>query len=393
MHVLLVCRSFPHHRPGGMEWHCQDIAEGLMDAGHTVSIITSPLPETPALKKLAVNGKIYTFGKKPGSYGLGFFTDYFRQARRVYEDCKPDIIHAQGYAGIPAQFLPGNNPPLVTTIHGTLWSETLLARRIQGEQIARSALYWQYRHRFAIAPFWKLFLRKAQHLIVDSQYTVEQLGKEVNHLSCDPTVVPLGIGLDRYPLLDRQKVRHDLGIGENELLLFAIGRLEPVKAPDKVLESFLTCAEEDPRLHLIIAGTGKCEKELRNQIKNHPLGKRVQLPGKISPEKVSSLYAAADLFLNADLGNPAFGLTNAEALCYGTPVLTTPAGAHSEVITTRREGSVLPIKKWQSQLPSLLKGFPEREQNRQERQQQGRLRFDRKRMLDKLVSIYESIQG
>lgn len=394
MHVLLISRSFPHHRPGGLEWHGQDIAEGLIAAGHRVSILTTPLPRERALAPLTVNGRIVEIGRRPGSYDLAFFNDLRRRGPSIIRDLAPDVIHAQGFGGMAAHFFLRGGPPLVTTIHGTLWSETPLRGSARERGLPRLALLWRYKHRLAIAPLWRKFLREARHLVIDSRFTREELAREGGRLGCEPVVVPLGFDLARFPLEDRDAARRELGIAAEQVLLVSLGRLEPVKMPDRVLESFLTASNRDPRLRLILGGEGTMLPELRRRVTEANAHQRVNLPGRIDSERVAKLYAAADLFVNGDIGDPAFGLTNAEALCQGTPVFTTPAGAHREVVREPQDGRIAPIDRatWQQALEATTATLPEQEGHRTTRAQKARERFSREPMIEALVKVYQTAQ-
>jgi len=128
MHVLLISRSFPCHRAGGLEWHGQDVAEGLLGAGHTVTILTTPPPEGEALTPLPPGAEVTFCGATPGAYDIEFFVELFRRGKGLLRDLAPDVVHAQGFAGVPLLDIVPNGIPLVTTIHGTLWSETPLRR-------------------------------------------------------------------------------------------------------------------------------------------------------------------------------------------------------------------------------------------------------------------------
>ncbi len=390
MHILLVCRSFPHHRAGGMEWHAQDIAEGLMAAGHTVSVWTTPLPRRPALSPLEVNGRIVTTGRCPAQYDLAFFLSAAMGSRRRLLSIKPDLVHAQGYAGIAAQWVFGGRSPVLTTVHGTLWSETPLRRGNSLARLDRLGKLWHYKHRLFFTPFWRSLVRRG-HLIVDSRFTARELRGEVGGVP-RPAVVPLGINLDRFPMGNRDAVRKEWNLEADDPLLLTIGRMERIKRPEWAVEAFIRLAGRVPRARLIVAGEGPELPALRRRAAQSPAADRIHFPGRIETPDLPGLYEAADLFLNADHGAPAFGLANAEALLMGAGVLATDTGAHGEVVPRGDEGCGLvtpgDFMGWCGEMEGLLARLPEADRSREKRWEEARKRFSRERMMRRLEGVY-----
>lgn len=394
MHVLLISRSFPHHRPGGMEWHAQDLALGLMEAGHRVSVLTTPLPRKPALVPLSVNGRIVECGGEPGTYDAKFAFDLLMRGKRLVSAIAPDIIHAQGFAGIAARRYLGGTWPLVTTIHGTLWSETPLRGGATGNLLR----WWRYKHRVLLAPWWREFILSGTRLITDSRFTIDEIEAECGPLKRPPDVVPLGFDLSRFPLHDggRQYGRAQWRIDNDRILLASIGRLEPAKRPRLLLELFRRAGGDYPLATLVLAGEGSERGAIQGDPRNQALQKqqRIHLPGAVPLDRAASLLDAADLFLNADHGDPAFGLANAEALVMGTPVLAFDTGAHREVITDSLDGILVPRGDpgaFEKQLRAFLERLPEAPEARAERALRARSRFSRNAMIERLTNVYTDV--
>lgn len=64
----------------------------------------------------------------------------------------------------------------------------------------------------------------------------------------------------------------------------------------------------------------------------HRLGSRIRLLGFVSEEVLPRLYASADCVLMPSLDLEGFGLSTAEALASGTPVLASRSGANPELV-------------------------------------------------------------
>ena len=400
LNILLVCRSFPAHRAGGMEWHAQDVLDGLMAAGHTVHVLTTRLPDRLALKPLRPNGTLEAIGGSGGgAYSKRFLLTLARRARRIAQHEQVDIIHAQGFAGVVLELRARKLPPIVTTIHGTHWSETPLDRRIRQSRspVQRLADIWRFKHRFALWPLWRRFLRKHPALIVDSDFTARELQREVPSL--DPAVVPLGMNLRRLrprrPRLvfdpERRFLVPDNG-QDHPLLLFAVSRLEEIKGLDIALRGLGGLSRREG-WHFAIGGGGPDRLRLEGLAGHLGLQDRVTFLGRVPDADLADWFAAADLFLNPDRGQPAFGLTIAEALAAGTPVLASRAGAHPEVLR-RGDGILVPpgnAKLWRRALEHLLGRLPEREIRRSRRRDRARQRFHRALMIRRLAGAYRDV--
>ena len=87
-----------------------------------------------------------------------------------------------------------------------------------------------------------------------------------------------------------------------------------------------------PSATLAIAGTGELDGALRAQIETLGLQASVALLGRISEEELVRRYQQAHLVVLPTQELEGFGLTTAEALACGTPVLGTPAGATPELL-------------------------------------------------------------
>jgi glycosyltransferase involved in cell wall biosynthesis/predicted metal-dependent phosphoesterase TrpH len=98
-----------------------------------------------------------------------------------------------------------------------------------------------------------------------------------------------GVDSDRF---DPAKADRDAYPGELKVLY--AGRMTREKGIDLLAESFLRAHRADPRLHLLLAGGGPEESELREC-----LGDRASFLGWLGGEDLACAYASADVFLFA----------------------------------------------------------------------------------------------
>ncbi|GAB4316086.1 MAG: hypothetical protein Kow0059_08460 [Candidatus Sumerlaeia bacterium] len=342
--VVLLTRALPLHRSGGLEFHSAHLARGLAEAGVRVCVVTTADPNDPARCEGELAGRVpvhFLPGTPPGGYNLRAFGEFARAARFHAHGEGRVVIHAQGFAGFAVR---AGHPRqrFVLTVHGTLWSETPLWpdcwRRLTWR--GRAAALWAMKHRLAVAPLWQRMLRRADVVLVDSAFTRRELEREGSHrLSAKLVSVPLGVPRDAFPAVPRNEARAWLqarhwGGGAGSLagggpLLLTVGRLHRMKGLHVLLEALRGL---EGRWTLIVVGDGPERERLQRWVQVALMQERVVFAGRVPESELPYYYAGADVLVNPELGQPAFGLVALEALLQGTPVLANRAGALPEVI-------------------------------------------------------------
>ena len=157
--------------------------------------------------------------------------------------------------------------------------------------------------------------------------------------SADASVVSLGADPSRIGRWERgvdtarfdpAKAERDAFPGEIKVLY--AGRLTREKGVDLLAESFLRAHQADPRLHLLLAGGGPEEDELRRR-----LGDRATLLGWLSGEDLPRAYASADAFLFAS-STDTYGQVILEAAASGLPIVAVAEGGPAALIENRHTG-------------------------------------------------------
>jgi len=136
-----------------------------------------------------------------------------------------------------------------------------------------------------------------------------------------------GVDLDRF---DPAKARRDEYPGEIKVLY--VGRLTREKGVDLLAESFLRAHRSDPRLHLLLAGGGPEEAELRAR-----LGEHATFLGWLGGEDLAEAYASADVFLFAS-STDTYGQVIIEAAASGLPVVAVAEGGPAALVENRHTG-------------------------------------------------------
>jgi glycosyltransferase involved in cell wall biosynthesis len=122
------------------------------------------------------------------------------------------------------------------------------------------------------------------------------------------------------------------GAFPGELKVLYAGRLTREKGVDLLAESFLRAHAADPRLHLLLAGGGPEQDELRAR-----LGERATFLGWLEGEELARAYASADLFLFCSRTDT-YGQVVVEAGASGLPVVAIAEGGPASLVENRHTG-------------------------------------------------------
>jgi glycosyltransferase involved in cell wall biosynthesis/predicted metal-dependent phosphoesterase TrpH len=157
--------------------------------------------------------------------------------------------------------------------------------------------------------------------------------------AADRSLIDLGIDQSRLGRWERgvDLTRFDPGKAAREdfpgevKVLYA-GRLTREKGVDLLAESFLRARKADPRLHLLLAGGGPEEDELRAR-----LGEHATLLGWLEGEDLARAYASADIFLFCSTTDT-YGQVVLEAGASGVPVVAVAEGGPASLVENRHTG-------------------------------------------------------
>jgi glycosyltransferase involved in cell wall biosynthesis len=134
-----------------------------------------------------------------------------------------------------------------------------------------------------------LAARRASLVMAVSEGTRESVAGVLPGASAKTVVVPNVLRTDeiRYTEQGRRRVREQLGIPEDAFVVGCVSRFHRKKRNDVVVSA--VCELDDPRVHLILAGDGETESQLRASAAG--LGERahfIPTPGREIPDVLSA---------------------------------------------------------------------------------------------------------
>jgi len=245
------------------------------------------------------------------------------QLKRIIAERKIDLLHAHDYkTNLLALLLSRScGVAALSTVHG--WT-------------GHSA-----RERYCYYPTDKRVLARFPRLIAVSSDIAREL---MAHGAPPARVTTVLNGIDhRQFRRDPSRVaeaRAALGLEPQHVVLGAVGRLEPQKRFDLLIDTFAALQAKRPELRLIIAGDGSLRRALEEQRNGRGLRDQIILTGHVTD--VVPLHHAFDLFVQSSdyEGTPNSVL---EAMAMETPIVATEAGGTAELVHDGVHGRIIPV--------------------------------------------------
>jgi glycosyltransferase involved in cell wall biosynthesis len=185
----------------------------------------------------------------------------------------------------------------------------------------------------------------------------------------------------------RQEWRRANGFSGEDLLVVSVARLDAQKNPLGLIESFARALGQDPRWHLLMAGTGSLAAAARCGTceRVHFLGVRPDVP---------ELLAASDIFALASHweGHP---MSVMEAMAAGLPVVATAVGGVPELVADGETGLLTPAGDNRAFADALaaLAADPERRREFGEAGLRRAVQFDVDTMIASYSRLFERLAG
>ena len=285
---------------GGIEWVVSLLADGLVDAGHDVTLFATGDSETRAhLDSI--------FETAPGSSAINSAMPEVAQTLEVFRD--------------PSRF---------DLVHTHLPFSQLVAAAMADVSSVHTLHYWFSAEARAV------YSRAADsvHYVAISESQRAQM-PELNYAG----VVYNGIDLERYPF------RAD----KEDFLLF-LGRT----APEKGLRRAVEAANAAGTKLVAAVKAAAAHEVVELESVQSDLDGDVVFLGEISVEEKADLLARARAVLFPIDWEEPFGLVMTEANACGTPVIATPRGAVPEVVADGETGFIVSVEDYASETASAL---------------------------------------
>jgi len=236
-------------------------------------------------------------------------------------------------------------------------------------------------------------LRRANHLITDSESVRHELIQRMAWPADRVTAVPLGVDAAFRPHTpdELQPLMQRLGLRSNEYSL-CVGTIEPRKNLDRLLAAYEALPQQIRRsFPLVLAGaSGWRSGETHARILRAESDGWLRYLSFVPQDDLPKLYAGARLFVYPSLYE-GFGLPVLEAMASGTPVITSNVSSLPEVVG---DAALLVDPKDIDQIALALQDLLQNEEKRNIAGKAGLARsksFTWSKCVDQTVAVYLNV--
>lgn len=240
---------------------------------------------------------------------------------------KPDLLMTHGFNGhfvaITTRIFRKNDVPMICSYHGKYHATTPV--------------------RLVLAPAFnaltELFIRNyAISIVAVAEYTKNYL---LEHGTDEKKITVIHNGIEeKIPdATARKRVRKEWEIEENELLIGAASRLDPVKGISYLVDAFAQISRRLPELKLVIIGRGTLDNSLKRQVQEKGVKERVTFTGFRTD--IDDCLVAFDIFTLPSLAEyHSFALL--EAMRVGRAIIATDVGGNTESVRHEEHALIVP---------------------------------------------------
>ena len=206
----------------------------------------------------------------------------------------------------------------------------------------------------------RMVLRQADRIIAATQAELAQLQwlyqADVNKI----TVIPPGVETCRFYPIPKDEAKEFIGVPPCERMILFVGRIEPLKGLDVLLEAIALLREQGkwekaPFCLMVIGGdpeadeTQKSKEMLRIQELQKRMGLQdlVMFAGKRSQDTLPYYYSAAQAVV-VPSHYESFGMVALEAMACGTPVVASEVGGLPYLVQDGVTGFTVPVNEPQA---------------------------------------------
>lgn len=195
-------------------------------------------------------------------------------------------------------------------------------------------------------------LNKADAKIAISEFAKDKLALcGINNV----IVIPNSVNIESF----KNPVQHELkkNLPKDSFVVSFFGQLSYSKGIINVLPVMIKLMKEYNHLYFFIIGNGELRQKIESKIKENNLGNRIFLIGKVSYDKIPSLYAASDLIVIPSIWQETFGRCAIEAMAAGKPVIASAMGGLKDTVNNGKTGflvDALKPEEWEIKLKTLI---------------------------------------
>lgn len=319
---------FPHR--GGIETVVQLLSEGLVLAGHQVTVICAS--ESKTGKSYEHNGVKIEKAPCYGTFsGQPILPSYSKILGIYLNSC--DIVHLHSPHPMVELLcmMRVKDQPVVLTYHSDIVRQKILGRF--------------YR------PILQRVLEFVDYILIPSPQLLEY-SLILKKFASKCRLIPFGYPVNSFDLIDQIRVKKEELCKKYGRYLLFVGRLVEYKGVGYLVE-----AMKRVDANLVIIGSGPQEKFLKTKCAHLGLANKVFFLGDIEDSELKAYYHGCEIFVLPSITpNEALGMVQLEAMACGKPLITTDLESGVKFANQNGEtGIIVPPKNSLALIDSLNK--------------------------------------
>jgi 1,2-diacylglycerol 3-alpha-glucosyltransferase len=315
----------------GVSISLQLISEGLQKRGHQVTIFAPKFPGYKDDQPSVVRLPSLKYLNDPPIYVavLGTPRSTWSLSRKHF-----DVLHA--HSPLTVGFLAyltasTKNLPLIYTYHTSITDYTHYLKVIGGTGVIRHAARWFSATSTNLGDQIVVPSPKFHRLLLEQKVT-----KPIQ-------VIPNGIDLSNFKAAKNPgSFRNRLGIKPDAPILLSVGRVDPEKRLDFLIDAFVRTADRVPEAHLVFAGDGSSRKKLEEHAAATKVKERIHFLGMVPRADLPDLLHDATVFLSAST-TEVHPISVIEAIASGLPLVAVQDEAFEGMIVENENGYLTPL--------------------------------------------------
>ncbi len=327
LRVVLVGNTVPPDRHGGLPRYVRELATALVRKGCDTTVLAKRVnADSPAIE-IALDGVRIVRHAAPSKHSPLFAPAYpLYTARGVLGPMRAmrgprTVVHA--HFAVTALPLVLAAQPFLYTFHAPVWKELLDER--QSTYVLPAPAQRGVVAGLRCAE--RLVISRSRKTFVLSEFMRDELSELSNSVASGAELLAGGIDIRKFaPDADVPRSSSEAA------LLFTARRLTPRTGVDRLIASMPEIFRAHPKVTLAIAGTGEQDSELQRLAAQLGVAEQIRFLGRVSEDELVRWYRRATLVVMPTVSLEGFGLTTAEALACGAPVVGTPVGATPELL-------------------------------------------------------------
>lgn len=326
MKVLMVTNAVAPDKLGGLERYVRELSAALVRKGHDVTTLSKQTdPSQPSAETGDDGVRLLRYAPPPKSDPL-FVAKYpvsvARSVRRTVLGADYDVLH--GHYPVAMAPVTTTRVPYIYTFHAPVHKEVVGER--QGAYRAPGPVSGATVE--VMKRLERRVLERASIVVTLSDFVAGEMRAITRPGSTTWKKIPGGLMTDYFT--PRSGVQPPVEV--QRPLIVTARRLVERTGVELLVAAMPDVLRAHPTAQLVITGDGPRRGPIEKQLADLGIAHAVHLLGRVSDDDLLAWYRTADLVVTPTLELEGFGLSTAEAMSCGTPVLVTPVGANTEVV-------------------------------------------------------------